>query len=109
MMSSSVPHGCVFCHSAGTVVPAIRIWHGAVVRSWRCETCDGVWPLRPDEQWAIDRRRGEVDRRKADPCPLCPRCRSAKTALTLKTAYGRYCRCSTCGHVWHEEERTPPA
>src|SRR4029453_15078993 len=111
MMSSSVPHRCVFCHSADPVVPATRIWHGAVVRSWRCETCERVWPLRPDGQWTIDRRRGEGARRKGDPCPfpLFPRCHSAKTAITLKTAYGRYCRCSACGHVWHaEERRTPP-
>ena len=133
MTWSSVPSQCIFCQSPGTVVPATRIWRGAVVRSWRCETCERVWDLLPDEQRPLDRRTGAIDRRRAtradrrgrnseqqlgdarvrqwkdshatapDPCPLCPRCQSARTAGTLKTAFGKYCRCIACGHAWHDD------
>ena len=49
MMWPSAPRQCVFCHCAGTVVPAVEIWAGAVVRCWRCQVCDRHWPLSPYE------------------------------------------------------------
>ena len=120
-----VPPRCVVCHSAAKVVPAVRIWHGAVVRCWRCETCKRDWPLSQNKPPTADRRIGPIDQRRAtradrrirqpddsqgtaDLCPLCPRCGSVKTAPTLKTGFGTYCRCHTCGHMWHEEQLPPP-
>jgi hypothetical protein len=64
MMWPSAPRQCRFCHSAGTVVPAVEICVGAVVRGWRCQACDRHWALSPCEQQACDRRTGPVDRRR---------------------------------------------
>ena len=65
MMRPSVPHRCVFCHSAGSVVVAMSIWHGALARCWHCRTCERDWPLSPGEQQAFNRRAGPGDRRRA--------------------------------------------
>jgi hypothetical protein len=65
MMRPSVPHRCVFCHSAGSVVVAMSIWHGALARCWHCRTCERDWPLNPGEQQAFNRRAGPGDRRRA--------------------------------------------
>jgi hypothetical protein len=65
MMLSSVPHRCLFCRSAGTVVVALRIWGGVVARCWHCRACERHWPLSPEDHQAFDRRAGPADRRRA--------------------------------------------
>ena len=60
-MWSVVSRRCVFCRSAGTVVVALGLWRGDVVRSWHCRTCERYWPLNANEQQAFNRRTGPVD------------------------------------------------
>ena len=64
MMWPFVPHRCVYCRSAESVVVAMSIWRGAVARCWHCRVCERDWPLSADEQKAFNRRTGPVDRRR---------------------------------------------